>query len=59
MQTLVLAITFIRALLRPLEEKGYKILFPEDTEENVNVSEIWFSSLPETGNPNQAMHRTK
>ena len=53
MQAIVLAVSFIRASLRVLEEKEYKILFPDDTGENVNVTEIWFSSLGETGDPNQ------
>ena len=45
MQALILALSLIRANLKVLREKGYKILFPDDTEENIDVDEIWFSSI--------------
>lgn len=45
MQALVLAISLIRSQLQVLEEQGYKIILPEDTEDMNSITEIWFSSL--------------
>ena len=36
MQAVVLAVSFIRASLRDLEKKKYRILIPNDTEHNVS-----------------------
>jgi len=59
MQALTLALSMVKANLTILQEKGYKILFPDDVEEDISVTEIWFSGLENRGDPNQALHRTK
>ena len=59
MQALTLALSIVKANLEVLEKKGYKIVFPDDSEEDTSVTEIWFSGLGTTEDPNKEPEATR